>query len=185
MREIEPVCWRRFRSEGEVWIQLERITLYELAEICFLGSARADTTACREHWSPDDPAHGHCAAAALVVQDIFGGTILRASLETMPERYRHMRSHYWNLLPRKAGLRAGPEEPAQKNCVDIEIDITAAQFYGQDRDLVPAGELRTRDYLLGNTDTARRYLLLRKRMEKVEYWGELFLGNHHKDDEMI
>ncbi len=174
----EPVAWMKIRTDADSWIPLELVVLFELTEICFLQAARRDTTACAEHWSTDDPMHGHCAAIALIVQDLYGGEILRASLEDLP-RYAHMRSHYWNLLPKKAGLKS----PYHRGCIDIELDLSAGQFAGNDRSLVPQGEVRPRSYLLENPDTARRYALLKKRAQGVDYWGDLLSPSC--PDEMI
>ncbi len=42
-------------------------------------------------WTADNPARGHCTVAVLVVQDQFGGRILRGLVGGL--------SHFWNLLP--------------------------------------------------------------------------------------
>lgn len=57
-----------------------------------------DTSLDDQGWTPGNPLWGHCAVVALVVQDLFGGDILRASLEHIPA-FAHLRSHYWNRLP--------------------------------------------------------------------------------------
>ena len=58
-------------------------------------------------WSPENPARGHCAVAALTVNDLFGGELLLATVERDGVRTGY---HYWNRL---AGL---------------DVDLTADQF---------------------------------------------------------
>ncbi len=111
-------------------------------------------SACPEHWSEKDPFHGTCAVVALLNQNLFGGKILRASLLDLP-KYSHMQSHYWNRL------RNG-----------FEVDLTAGQFRGNDRDLVPEGQTVkrdgqtmkevpiTREGLLAYEPTKKRYVML-------------------------
>lgn len=93
-----------------------------------------DTSADSARWSPENPSHGQCAVTALVVQDHFGGELLRARVDGI--------SHYWNRLPSGA-----------------EVDLTRQQF-GPDVQ-VPAGEPRPRSFVLSFPDTVDRYLLLR------------------------
>jgi len=50
-----------------------------------------ETSADPEQWTPDNPAWGQCAVTALVVQDGFGGELVRATVDDA--------SHYWNRLP--------------------------------------------------------------------------------------
>jgi len=93
-------------------------------------------------WSPDNPACGQCAVTALLVQDLFGGELLRAVVEGFG-------SHYFNRL------RSG----------DI-VDLTVGQFPPGTE--VPAGEPRERSYVLDspgamNAQTRERYELLKER----------------------
>lgn len=98
-------------------------------------------------WSSANPLSGHCAIACLIAQDLFGGEILRASLEHIPE-LRHIRSHYWNRLPDGA-----------------EVDFTRAQFgYSYPKDLKP--EVKDRSYF-SHEDTQRRYKLLSLRLRQI------------------
>lgn len=41
-------------------------------------------------WSPDNPARGQCGVTSLVVQDVFGGQILKTLLQQGP--------HFYNLI---------------------------------------------------------------------------------------
>lgn len=81
---------------------------------------------------------------ALLAQDTYGGTIVRDSLEHIPQ-YKHLKSHYWNQLPD-----------------GTEIDFTAEQYL----DLTTRnldGEPRSRSAILADSNTARRYELLKSR----------------------
>jgi hypothetical protein len=91
------------------------------------------TSADPERWSRQNPALGQCAVTALVVQDLFGGDLLRAQVRGV--------SHYWNRLP------SGQE-----------VDLTRQQF-GDIADF-PAGEFKTRGFVLSFPDTVERYLSL-------------------------
>ena len=87
----------------------------------------------KEQWSEDNPSLGQCAVTALLVNDIYGGKIMRCMASTG--------SHYYNLIDDKI------------------VDLTVEQFQGE----IPQyenGEERTRKYLLSNSDTKNRYLAL-------------------------
>lgn len=123
-----------------------------------LVSCSKETSSDPDNWREENPLHGHCAIIAILMWRIIGGSILRASLENVPG-YEQMRSHYWNGFPD-----------------GTEIDMSAGQFKGDDRNLVPAGqntkngELITAEDLLKDESTAKRFILFRKR----------FLENFHK-----
>jgi hypothetical protein len=53
-------------------------------------------------WSPDDPARGQCSVTALVIQDLYGGTLLKTRV-----------GHAWHFYNRIDGRRH---------------DLTAGQF---------------------------------------------------------
>ena len=87
----------------------------------------------RESYSEDNPSLGQCAITAMIVNDIFGGKIMRCMASTG--------SHYYNMIDGKL------------------VDLTAEQFQGE----IPQyeqGEERTMEYLLSNEDTKNRYLTL-------------------------
>lgn len=109
-----------------------------------VAAARKETASDPVGWTEDNPLAGHCAVVSLVAQDLWGGSLLRASLEGT--EWAHLRSHYWNELP-------GGEE-----------DFTEAQFGGRRPKLV--GEVRTREYLLTNEGTRNRYLILRRNLDE-------------------
>ena len=83
---------------------------------------------------PENPAWGQCAVTALVVQDAFGGDLLRAMVEGV--------SHYWNRLPDGS-----------------EVDLTRQQF--PEGAMHGATVVKDREYVLSFPETASRYLLLR------------------------
>ena len=89
-----------------------------------------ETSADPKGWSPQNPAWGQCAVTALVIQDYFGGTLLRGEVGQI--------SHYWNVLP------SGKE-----------LDLTRSQF-GVDAS-VACVEPRTRDYVTSYAETETRY----------------------------
>lgn len=93
------------------------------------------TSADPPHWSHANPAWGQCAVTALVVQDFFGGVLLRC--ETSGG------SHYWNRLSS-----------------DQEVDLTRQQF--GDGVTIDPGQPRAREYVLSFPATRERYELLRR-----------------------
>lgn len=102
------------------------------------NSWSADTAAPGMFWNSQIPATGQCAVTALVVQDYFGGELLRT---TNPIGLSDSRvSHYFNLLP---GNR--------------EVDLTRGQFWVWEPDGIM---IRDRDYVLSFPDTVERYKLL-------------------------
>ena len=120
------------------------ITVQEFGEM--LKSVCAPDTAAGggKGWTPENPTFGHCAVASLVVQDLFGGELLRVSLEGT--EFSEGRSHYFNRLP------SG----------EI-VDLTLAQFQGRLPANLPAQE-RTREYVLSAPDTDNRYRILWERL---------------------
>lgn len=97
---------------------------------------------CAEGWSEDNPAFGQCAVTALLVQEIYGGFLLRTHVEGFG-------SHYYNRLP-----------------YGTEVDLTRDQF--PEGTVVPAGEPRGRNYTCFSEPAAKactmpRYKLLKSR----------------------
>ena len=99
-------------------------------------------TRLRDSWTVDNPSLGQCAITALVINDMFGGKIMRCMASSG--------SHYYNMID------------------DNLIDLTVEQFHGE-IPLYDEGEERTREYLLGNEDTKNRYLLLLKNIRNNMY----------------
>lgn len=94
----------------------------------------------RVFWNENNPSLGQCAITALVVNDYFGGKIMRCMSPTG--------SHYYNLIDGKI------------------IDLTAEQFNAKSPDY-ETGEERTREYLLGNPDTNKRYTILSSGIDQI------------------
>jgi len=99
-------------------------------------------TACGE-WRKEVPALNQCAVAALVVQDMFGGIILRAPMSDGD-------GHYYNQID---GVKVDPTK-SQLFFVDATVDFDKA-------------EQRTRQYILSYPDTMKRYALLLGRLATV------------------
>lgn len=130
----------RFRSMEEFEKLIADLKLV-LPKICSRTTS-ADPKGCDKN----NPLWGHCAVVALLVQDLFGGDLLRGSLEGTP--FSEMRSHYWNRLPE-----------------GTELDLSAPQF-GENYPKNMQAEIRPRSYLMTNTHTQTRYELLRQRFQK-------------------
>jgi hypothetical protein len=90
-------------------------------------------------WSNRNRAWGQCAVTALVVQDLFGGIVLRGYINGI--------EHYWNRLPNEA-----------------EVDLTRTQFakVREVASVVPA----SREFILSSPSTASRYADLKRRVAK-------------------
>lgn len=101
----------------------------------------ADTA--RGDWSEYMPSLNQCAVTALVVQDYFGGDMLRCKLNDND-------SHYWNRLPDGQ-----------------EIDLTFEQFAITKQYDLGETVVREREYVLSFPDTLARYKLLKDRVAKV------------------
>ncbi len=93
----------------------------------------------RSEWNEENPSLGQCAITALIVNDYFGGKIMRCMASSG--------SHYYNII-----------------VDDSLVDLTVEQFLGEIPDYAN-GEERTREYLLGNEDTKNRYLLLNRHLQ--------------------
>ena len=104
--------------------------------------ASSDTSSDPEGWTIDNPLWGHCANVALLAQDYFGGELTRGSLEGS-EKYKHLRSHFWNKLSETD-----------------EVDFTEEQF--PIRPNFTEIGIRSRDDVLNYPDTKRRYELLKE-----------------------
>lgn len=99
-----------------------------------------------ESWSRDNPLGGHCTVVSLLVQDLWGGELLRASLRGT--EFAGMRWHYWNRLPDGR-----------------EIDLTGSQFNDNyPKDLKPVVRLRSR--VMSFPEVKRRYAALLQRLAR-------------------
>jgi hypothetical protein len=100
----------------------------------------------QSRWTSDRPSIGQCAVTALVVQDLMGGQLVKATVEGFG-------SHYWNRLD------SGEE-----------VDLTRNQFPPET--VIPPGQPVERDYLMKHersiqAGTPTRYRLLSRRVQTV------------------
>jgi hypothetical protein len=120
----------------------------EVLESLFLDTWSKDTSADPDNWTPQNPAWGQCAVTALIVQNVLGGNFIRLDLTRHPDpKVAAMGSHYFNATPFG------------------DFDLTKSQFTDQnayERSLEDSQclQVRTREYLLSNPNTKRRYDLL-------------------------
>lgn len=116
----------------DFWVN--NITLKEI----FMG-AWDSLTSSEPSWSLENPALGQCAVTSLIIQDWFGGSLLRAEVVCGES----IKSHYWNLLPGNK-----------------EVDLTFGQFINLDPDsqiVKDTVKIRDRYYVLKFPDTKYRY----------------------------
>lgn len=90
-------------------------------------------------WLTTNPAWGQCAVTALVVQDLFGGVVLRGFVNGI--------EHYWNRLPNES-----------------DVDLTRVQF-PEIRDVAAVVPV-SREFILASPSTSGRYQDLRRRVLK-------------------
>ena len=60
----------------------QEVALREYSELVESVCSK-ETSADPDKWTPENPLHGHCAVVAILVQENFGGEILRASLHNV------------------------------------------------------------------------------------------------------
>ena len=89
----------------------------------------------QNEWNEENPSLGQCAITALIINDFMGGKIMRCMCVDI--------SHYYNFINNKI------------------VDLTKEQFNGITPNYL-SGEERTREYILSNKDTKKRYLILLK-----------------------
>ncbi len=117
---------------------MDKLTLKKL----LLSAWSAETA--QGDWTPDCPSLNQCAVTALVVQDYFGGELLRCKMTDGD-------SHYWNRNP------DGTEE-----------DWTIEQFsFIEGKPLKDDYVIREREYVLSFPKTKMRYKLLKERVEQL------------------
>jgi hypothetical protein len=53
-----------------------------------------------DNWTPENPLWAHCSVVSMLAQDCFGGEILMAVFESIPEiGLESFFPHFWNKLP--------------------------------------------------------------------------------------
>lgn len=98
------------------------------------------TSAFPKLWSKKNPAWGQCAITALIVQDYFGGILLRGMT--------NFGSHYWNKLPD-----------------GTEVDLTRGQF--PEGTIIENAAYKKRDYIISYAPVVARYNILKKKVENL------------------
>ena len=100
---------------------------------------------CQAEWVPNDPSYGQCAITAMLVYDMFGGTIHRI-------RVSGGGTHYFNKI----------------NGHYIDLTINQFDLYNIPVEYEPSEEM-DRKYCGKNKDTQKRFELLIKRIaERVK-----------------
>lgn len=115
--------------------------LYQVLRECWCKETAYPS--CQADWVPGDPSYGQCAVTAMLVHDLFGGTIHRIRVDGGG-------THYFNKID------------------GHYIDLTREQFdlYDIPVEYEPNEEM-AREYCGKNPDTKRRYELLARRI--MEY----------------
>lgn len=108
--------------------------------------AARDTSFDPDHWSDNNPLWGHCAIVSLLAQDIFGGDLIKASLNNN-SKYAYLKSHIWNRIN------------------DVDEDFTKDQYLDLSYKNL-TGEIRSRNSIYNHSDTIRRYNLLKERFDE-------------------
>lgn len=105
----------------------------------------------RDKWNEYVPSLNQCCVTALVVQDYFGGKLLRCDMTNGDH-------HYFNRLP------SGKE-----------VDLSKEQFlYIDDKPLYNTKATRSRSKILSYNITRQRYEILKRRVEdKLKEIGEI------------
>jgi hypothetical protein len=123
------------------------MTLEEFRAILPRLPAR-DTCSADLPWSKENPYFGHCTIVSILVQELFGGEILRVDLRHVPG-FEHIRWHSWNRLPDRT-----------------EVDLTQAQLHAPIPKEVPVFTT-TREELFAYGTIKERYELLKARFESL------------------
>lgn len=123
--------------------QLETIDdLYNILRECWCKETAYPS--CQAEWVPNDPSYGQCAITAMLVYDMFGGTIHRI-------RVSGGGTHYFNKI----------------NGQYLDLTIEQFDLYNIPVNYEPNEEM-DRKYCGKNKDTQKRFELLIKRIaEKV------------------
>ena len=145
---VEERCWLTDM------MMVSSFAKHGLNQICECFSKETCYPGCVDDWSEKNKTAGHCAIAALVINDLLGGEIHKTQMRGI--------SHYYNVVK---FINDGNLPARFENQI---IDITADQF-GHFSNWIPykEGDKVSREYILSNSDTAKRYEILKS---KVEEW---------------
>ena len=117
--------------------------LYNILRECWCKETAYPS--CQAEWVPNDPSYGQCAITAMLVYDIFGGTIHRI-------RVNGGGTHYFNKI----------------NGQYLDLTIEQFDLYNIPVNYEPNEEM-DRKYCGKNADTQKRFELLIKRItERVK-----------------
>lgn len=114
----------------------------EILEEALKSSWIKETSNQPEKWTSANPALGQCAVTALIVNDLFGGLIIRGE-------FANKESHYWNLVDKEV------------------IDLTRDQYQKDELSFEALG-VRSREYLLKDKNTKKRYELLKNNLNAIK-----------------
>jgi len=109
----------------------------------------ADTSFDASEWSEDNPARGQCVASSLIVQDYYGGDLLR--YEVRGEGLQEL--HYCNLLDDGTIL----DTTGQQYHQIVSMQISPVHL---------AGYATVREKRLADNGTRKRYELLKSRITR-------------------
>lgn len=112
--------------------------LYSILRICW--SKETAYPSCQDEWVPEDPSYGQCAITAMLVYDMFGGSIHRI-------RVNGGGTHYFNKI----------------NGNYIDLTIEQFDLYNIPVQYEPNEEM-DRKYCGKNPDTKKRFDLLISRI---------------------
>ena len=106
-----------------------------------------------ENWSPENPARGQCVVSSLVVQDYFGGDIVRYAVtgDGVDE------THYFNVLDDGTVLDTTRSQYKDKkvNMIEKPIDLAKNNFSS------------VRERCLADKETNYRYTLLHEKVKAL------------------
>lgn len=126
----------------------KEVTLDEL-EFALTMSYDSEILANPDGWTPENPAYGHCSAAAQIIQDLFGGEIYGFRFSVKRWGGRVLGGHFLNVL--SDGRR---------------VDFTKSQFpadFPYEEIMDPKnGRLVEREEQFGNAGSAGNYARLKK-----------------------
>lgn len=108
----------------------------------------ADTAFTKSDWSSENPARGQCVVSSLVVQDYFGGDLLKYSVTGKGIE----ESHYFNQI-------------ADGNIVDVTKGQYNFPVSMKPSTVSYVGFASIREKRLSDDDTRQRYRLLKDRVE--------------------
>ncbi len=94
---------------------------------------------CQNEWNPNNKTLGQCAITSLIINDYLDGKIMKTIVNDI--------GHYFNLIDNEV------------------IDLTVDQFLGIIPNYKDSIE-KTREYILENEDTNKRYTILKNKINK-------------------